>query len=253
MPQRPGHACDVASPKAPSCPPEPTVPPRRSNATACTDAPRLFDEVLPASDTPGDAHIDRSGIAPGESNTRSGTNADACLEWASLTVETRTDGSDGRRRSTTRSRRIQRTGNKLLKFNTCTTGRRAARAPDPLAGRNAADDGGLLHLADRGVRGRGVHQRHPTQCWMGTPGAGGAISAALDIPTHMLPPVDSPGPRLGTPLAGCVVRSPPLEGAGEWAAWAHDKGSSRSVPQAPAWPFRVPALSLLGTRTAAQW
>lgn len=76
---------------------------------------------------------------------------------------------------------------------------------------------------------------------------------ALDLPTHMLPPVMPPGTRLGTPLPACVVKAPRLEGVPVIAPACHDTGSAvAAVPSGGGVAFLSSGTwSLLGTETAA--
>ena len=74
---------------------------------------------------------------------------------------------------------------------------------------------------------------------------------ALDLPTHMLPPIVAPGTRLGTPLPACVARAPRLDGVPVIAPACHDTGSAvASVPSGGGVAFLSSGTwSLLGTET----
>ena len=75
---------------------------------------------------------------------------------------------------------------------------------------------------------------------------------ALDLPTHMLPPIVAPGTRLGPPLPACVARAPRLDGVPVIAPACHDTGSAvASVPSGGGVAFLSSGTwSLLGTETA---
>jgi rhamnulokinase len=72
---------------------------------------------------------------------------------------------------------------------------------------------------------------------------------ALDVPTHMLPPVIPPGTRLGVPTAAALVRAPRLEGVPVIAPACHDTGSAvAAVPSGGGVAFLSSGTwSLLGT------
>ena len=200
------------------------------------DAPRLFDEILTGLQTAAEtAPLDGMGIDTWGVDYALLDDSGALLSLPFHYRDARTDGVMGDVIARIgRAAVYERTGIQFLPFNTLyqivAERRVAPERLDRAATLLTMPD--LLHVWLAG--GRHVEFTNATTTQMldwrtGTWAVG--LLEALDVPTHMLPPVIAPGTRLGTPLASCVSRAPRLAGVPVIAPACHDTGSAvASVP-----------------------
>jgi rhamnulokinase len=222
------------------------------------DAPRLFDDVLAGLATAsGSLRLDSMGIDTwGVDYALLGAD-DQLLALPYHYRDPRTDGvMDAVIARVGRDVLYDRTGIQFLPFNTLYQLAAEQRdAPDRLArATTLLTMPDLLHHWLAGGRAAEFTNASTTQMldWRTRTWALDLLHA-LDIPTHMLPPIIAPGTRLGTPVAACVARAPRLEGVPVIAPACHDTGSAvASVPSGGGVAFLSSGTwSLLGTETAA--
>lgn len=220
------------------------------------DAHRLFDEVvagLANASAPG--RLDSTGIdAWGVDYALLGADGQL-LAPPYHYRDARTDGlMDSVIARVGRDVVYQRTGIQFLPFNTLYQLMAEQRdAPDRLAHASTLlmmPD--LLHHWLSGARAAEFTNATTTQMLDWQTGTWAIdLLQALDIPTHMLPPIVAPGTRLGLPLASCVARAPRLEGVPVIAPACHDTGSAVAcIPSGNGVAFLSSGTwSLLGTET----
>lgn len=222
------------------------------------DAPRLFDEVLAGLDrASAPARLDSLGIdAWGVDYALLDARGDLVgLPWHYR--DARTDGvMEATIARVGRDALYDRTGIQFLPFNTLYQVIAEQRdAPDRLArAATLLTMPDLLHYWLSGARAVEYTNATTTQMldWRTRSWAFDLLDA-LDVPTHMLPPIVAPGTRLGTVAPGVVGRVPALDGVPVVAPACHDTGSAvASVPTGHGVAFLSSGTwSLLGTEVPA--
>ncbi len=220
------------------------------------DAPRLFDDLLDGLARAAVPRLDSLGIDTWGVDYALLDHSGALLGLPHHYRDPRTEGvMDAVVARLGRDTIYDRTGIQFLPFNTLYQLVAEQRdAPGRLA--QAAT---LLTMPDllqhwlTGSRGAEFTNATTTQMldWRTGDWARDLLHA-LDLPTHMLPPLVAPGARLGTPLPACVARAPRLDGVPVLAPACHDTGSAvAAVPSGAGVAFLSSGTwSLLGTETS---
>ncbi len=222
------------------------------------DAPRLFDEVLAGLGKASTSQrLDSIGIDTWGVDYALLDQRGALLGLPWHYRDPRTDGvMDAVLARLGRDVVYDRTGIQFLPFNTLYQLVAEQRdAPDRLArAATLLTMPDLLHHWLSGARGVEFTNATTTQMIDWRTGTWAIdLLQALDVPTHMLPPVIQPGTRLGVPTATCLARVPRLEDVPVIAPACHDTGSAvASIPSGGGVAFLSSGTwSLLGTETRA--
>lgn len=195
------------------------------------DAPRLFDEVLAGlARASTQAPLDSLGLDTWGVDYGLVDEAGTLLGLPFHYRDARTDGvMEAVVARLGRDALYDRTGIQFLGFNTLYQIIAEQRdAPGRLA-RAAAllTMPDLLHFWLTGTRAVEYTNATTTQMLDWRTGAWATdLLDALDVPTHVLPPLVQPGTRLGEPSADCVARAPGLAGVPVIAPACHDTASA---------------------------